>query len=109
MERSDFHHSTFDIRHSFRRTAEYLNASGFTVKTDSDGVAFDNYRNLTGAIGVFQHGVKMFGIFDHIIIVYLVAFFGKRFTSGPGIRSGILSEKQDFIRHFFLLVRLIGS
>jgi hypothetical protein len=99
----------FVIRHSFRLPAESSDPSGSPVESDGDGVAFDNYRNLARAIGVFQHGVKMFGIFDHVIIVYLAAFFGKRFTSGPGIRSGILSEKQDFIRHFFLLVRLIWS
>jgi hypothetical protein len=44
----------------------------------------------------------MFGLFDHVIIIYLAAFFGKSFTSCPGVRSSIFSEKQNFIGHFFL-------
>ena len=83
----------------------FLDPSCFPVESDGYGVAFDNDRNLAGSLGVFQHGVKMFGLFDHVIIIYLAAFFGKCFTSCPGERSSILSEKHNFVRHFFLLVR----
>jgi len=101
-----FLHLSFVNRHSTFYSAyrRFLDPSGFTVETDGDGVAFDNYRNLTGAIGVFQHGVKMFGIFDHVIIVNYAAFFGKSFTSCPGVRSSILSEKQNLVGHFFSLL-----
>ena len=75
-----------------------------TVKTDGNRLPFDNHRNLARTIGVFQHGVKMFGFFDHVIIIYLAAFFGKSFTSCPGVRSGIFSEKQNLVGHFFLLL-----
>ena len=81
----------------------FLDPSCFPFESDGYGVAFDNDRNLAGSPGVFQHGVKMFGLFDHVIIIYLAAFFGKCFTSCPGVRSSILSEKQNFVRHFFLL------
>jgi len=57
---------------------------------------------------VFEHGVKMFGLLDHVVIIYLAAFFGERFTSCPGVRSSILSKKQNFIRHFFSLFNLNG-
>jgi hypothetical protein len=86
-----------------RRTADFLDSSRPTVKADGYHVSFDNDRNLARAIGVFQHGVQVFGLFDHIIIINLAAFFGKSFTSCPGIRSSILSEKQNFGGHFFLL------
>jgi len=56
---------------------------------------------------MFQHGVEGFGFFDHVIIVYLAAFFGKSFTSCPGVWSSIFSEKQNFVGHFFLLGWLI--
>ena len=101
-------HSTIDIRHSKGSTFEsayrrFLDPSCFPLESDGYGVAFDNHRNLAGSPGVFQHGVKMFGLFDHVIIIYLAAFFGKCFTSCPGKRSSILSEKQNFVRHLFLL------
>jgi len=43
----------------------------------------------------------MLGLFDHVVIGYLTAFFGKCFTSCPGVWSSILSEKQYFVGHFF--------
>lgn len=85
-----------------RRTAEYLDSSRSPVKTDGYVCPFDNDRNFAASLGVFQHGVKMFGLFGHVTIIYLAAFFGKSFTSCPGIRSSIFSEKQNFVGHFFL-------
>jgi len=111
-ERSDFHHLSFFnrhysfqfsfvIRHSLRLPAESSDPSRAPVKTDGYVCPFDNDRNLAGPLGVFQHGVKMLGLFDHVIIIYLAAFFGKSFTSCPGVRSSIFSEKQNFVGHFF--------
>jgi len=91
-------------RNRYRRTADFLNPSSSTVKTDGYVFSFDNDRNFAGSLGVFQHGVKMPGLFDHVIIIYPAAFFGKSFTSCPGVRSSIFSEKQNFVRHFFSLI-----
>jgi hypothetical protein len=101
-----FLHYSFDNRHSsfLSASSRKSDASRPTVKADGYRVSFDNDRNLARAIGVLQHCVKVFGLFDHIIIVNLAAFFGKSFTSCPGIRSSIFSEKQNFIGHIFLLV-----
>ena len=111
MERSDatIIHSSIDIRHSFRLPAGNSDPSGSAVKADGYRLTLDNHRDLTGSPGVLQHGVKMPGFFDHVIIGYLAAFFGKCFTSCPGVGSGILSEKQNFIGHFFPLVGMGGA
>jgi hypothetical protein len=87
-----------------RHTADKLNASRPTVKADGYRFSLDNDRNFAGPFRVFQHGVQMPGLFNHVIIFDLAAFFGKRFTSCPGVRSSILSKKQNFIRHIFLPV-----
>ena len=100
--------STFDNCHStfFSAYHRFLDPSRSAVKADGNRFPLDNDRNLAGSPGVLQHGVKMFGLFDHIIIGYLAAFFGKCFTSCPGVRSSILSENQNFVGHFFPLVGL---
>jgi hypothetical protein len=100
--------STFVIRHSFRLPAEKSDASRPPVKADGYRLSLDNDRDLAGTIGMLQHGVYMFWFFNHIIILHLPTLFGKRFTSGPGVRSSILSKKQNFIRHFFSLFNLNG-
>jgi hypothetical protein len=92
-------HSSF--LSAYRR---FLDPSRSAVKADGYRLPLDNDRDLAGSLGVFQHGVKMLGLFDHVIIGYLATFFGKCFTSCPGVWSSILSEKQNFIGHFFSLV-----
>ena len=99
-------HFTFDIRQSsfiagFQPEKSY--SSGVALKTDGHRFSFDNDRHFARSFGVFQHGFKMPGFFYHIIIIDLTAVFGKCCTSCPGIRSGILPENQDFIRHFSFL------
>ena len=101
-----FLHYSFDIRQSsfiagFQPEKSY--SSGITLKTDGHRFSFDNDRHFACSFGVFQHGFKMPGFFYHIIIIDLPAVFGKCCTSCPGIRSGILPENQDIIRHFSLL------
>ena len=95
-----FLHLSFVNRHSFRLPAGNSDPSRSAVKADGYRWPLDNDRNLAGSLGVFQHGVKMLGLFDHVIIDYLAAFFGKCFTSCPGVWSSILSEKQNFFGHF---------
>ena len=79
---------------------QFLDSSSSAVKADGYRLPLDNHRNLAGALGMLQHGVEMLGLFDDVIIVHLAAFFGKCFTSCPGVRSSILSEKQNFVGHF---------
>jgi len=102
-EQSDFLHLSFDNCHStfFSAYRRFLDPSRSAVKADGNRFPLDNDRNLAGSLGVLQHGVKIFGLFDHIIIGYLAAFFGKCFTSCPGVWSSILSENQNFVGHFF--------
>ena len=57
---------------------------------------------------MFQHGFKIPAIFYHITVVYLATFFGKCFTSCPGIGSGILSENQNLFSHFSDLLLRAG-
>ena len=79
-------------------------SSSFAFKTDGHRFSFDNNRHFAGSIGIRQHGFKMPCLFDHIKVIYPTAVFGKCCTSCPGIRSGILTEDQDLIRHFPLLI-----
>ena len=96
-------------KHSNRRTADSLYASGPAVEADGYRFALDDDRNFASALRVFQHGVHMPGFFNHVIIFDLAAFFGKRFTSCPGVGSSILAENLNFLRHFFLRFNLGGS
>jgi hypothetical protein len=45
----------------------------------------------------------MLGFFNNVIVLDLAPLFGKSFTSCPGVGSGVLSEKQNLVRHFFSL------
>jgi hypothetical protein len=103
IKRTEFLNSPIDIRHSFRLPAEMSNPSSSAFKTDSYRFTLNNDRNFSGSIGVLQHGFKMSGIFYHIKIVHLAAFFGICFTSCPGMGSGIFSKNQDIFRHFSFL------
>jgi len=76
-----------------------LNASRSTVKPDGDIALFHNNRNLSYAIGIFQHSLHLLSISLNINVFNFLTLFGKSFTSLIGIGSGILSKNQYFIRH----------
>ncbi len=79
----------------------YLNPSCFAVKSNGDLALVNNDRNLTHAVGIFQHSVHPAGIKAHIIIFHFPAFLGKSFTSLSCIGSGILAVNHYFFLHVF--------
>jgi hypothetical protein len=77
----------------------YLNASRSAVKPDGNIALFHNNRNLSYAIGIFQHGLHLLSISLNINVFNFLTLFGKSFTSLICIGSGILPKNQYFIRH----------
>jgi len=77
----------------------YLNASRSAVEPDGNIALFHNYRNLSYAIGIFQHGLHFLSISLNINVFNFLTLFGKSFTSLICIGSGILSKNQYLIRH----------
>jgi len=77
----------------------------------ADGHFFTlNYdRDFARPFRILQHGFKMIRLLDYVVIVKLSAFPGKRFTSGPGIGSGIFSVDQDFIGHLSPPLKSLGT
>ena len=76
-----------------------LNASRSAVKPDGNIALFHNNRNLSYAIGIFQHGLNLLGISLNINVFNFLTLLGKSFTSLICIGSGILSKNQYFFRH----------
>jgi hypothetical protein len=79
--------------------SKYLNASRSAVKPDGNIALFHNNRNLSHAIGIFQHGLHLLSISLNIHVFNFLTLFGKSFTSLICIGSGIFSENQYLIRH----------
>jgi hypothetical protein len=52
---------------------------------------------------MLEHGIEFIGFGDDVDIFDLLATLGIRFTSCPGVGSGILAENQYFFRHGSLL------
>ena len=77
----------------------YLNASRSAVKPDGNIALFHNNRNLSYAIGIFQHGLHLLSISLNINVFNFLALFDKSFTSLICIGSGILSKNQYLFRH----------
>jgi len=77
--------------------------SGLSVKSDDHLAFFNNYRNFSFAIRVFQHGVKTLGVGHNINIFNFTAFFCICFTSSSCKRSGILAIDKDFFSHNTIL------
>jgi hypothetical protein len=77
----------------------YSDPSLSAVESDGNVSLFHNNRNLSYAIGIFQHGLHLFGISLNINVFNFPTLFCKSFTSLICIRSGILSKNQYFIRH----------
>jgi len=79
--------------------SKYLYASCSAVESDGNISLFNNNRNLSYAIGIFQHGLHFFSISLNINVFNFLTLFGKSFTSLICIRSVILSKNQYFICH----------
>jgi hypothetical protein len=77
----------------------FLHASCFAVKSDGNIPLFHNNRNLSYAIGIFQHGLHLLDISLNINIFHFITLFSKSFPSLICIGSDVLSENQYFIRH----------
>jgi len=48
---------------------------------------------------MLQHNLEFAGIRNHIMILYVFSLLLESFTSCIGVRSGALSENQNFFRH----------
>ena len=83
-----------------------LNPSCSAIETNGYIFPLNNNWHLTLSMRMFQHDVKLTGIRMYVKIINFFAFFGKCFTSSPGIRSSILSEDQNLFRHFSVLLDL---
>jgi hypothetical protein len=83
----------------------YLDASSSAVKPDGNIALLHNNRNLSYAIGIFQHGLHLLGISLNINVFDFLTLLGKSFTSLICIGSSILSKNQYFIRHLATSLR----
>jgi hypothetical protein len=75
------------------------NASCFSAEADGHLALVDNSGDPAGSIGMLQHDIKFAGIRNHIMILHVFSLLCKSFPSCIGVRSGTLSENQDFFRH----------
>lgn len=80
-----------------------LNPSCSAIETNGYIFPLNNNWYLTLSIGMLQHDVELTRIRIDVKIIYFFAFFGKCFTSSPGMGSSIFSEDQNFFRHFSFL------
>jgi hypothetical protein len=68
-------------------------------KTDGNILTVDYDGNFAGPVGMFQHDIQLVGIGNDIMILYRFAFLFICFPSSVGVRSGIFSINQNFLRH----------
>lgn len=74
-----------------------------TIEPDGNLIPFNNYRNLTLSLSVYQHGAQFFRIGENIDVLSRLSLFSIGFTSRNRIGSGVFPENQYFFRHFCLL------
>ncbi len=75
------------------------NTSCFSAEADGHLTLFDDNRDPAGTIGMLQHDLEFAGIRNHIMILHVFSLLLESFTSCIGVRSGALSENQNFLRH----------
>jgi len=59
----------------------------------------NDYRHLSGTVGIFQHFIQTGGILNDVDIFNIFSVFGIGFTSCRGKGSGIFPINQNFIGH----------
>jgi len=96
---STIRHSSFVIPFGFQ--PKKSDRSGSPVKADGHIFTFNDHRDLSNTAGELEHTVEMPAVFDDIKKIERPPFFGKCFTSCPGIGSSVLSKNQNFISHLF--------
>jgi hypothetical protein len=69
-----------------------LNPSRPPIKPDGNLSSLNNYRHFARTFGMLEHGVELIGFGYDVDIFDLLATLGIRFTSCPGVGSGILAE-----------------
>ncbi len=96
------------IPDSLRRTAEvHLNASGSSV-ADGYFSTFNDDRDTPLTSRIFQHLLKILGVFFCVAVVNFVAFLGVVLTGRLSVRSANLTvDSYDLLRSHLttLLVR----
>lgn len=86
--------------------SRFLDPSGSTI-TDSDFVSFNNDWNAPLTSRIFQHLLKVFGVFPCVAVVNFVTLFGVVLTGRLSVRSaGFAINDHDFLSHRTYLLAL---